>query len=72
MASDSPFSQPLPDQLKEVSYLELDRIVRFLVSHPDLRVEIAAHTNGWLSHSLSLQLSEQRAQAIADHLLSCV
>lgn len=64
------FFKPNTDQLKEISYLELDRVVSFLVEHPDLNVEIAAHTNGWLSHSLSLQLSEQRAETVADYLFN--
>lgn len=64
------FFKPNTDQLKEVSYLELDRVIQFLVANPDLEIEIAAHTNGWLSHSLSLQLSEQRARVIADYLFS--
>lgn len=64
------FFKPNTDQLKEVSYLELDRVVQFLLADPELEVEIAAHTNGWLSHSLSLQLSEQRAKVIADYLYS--
>lgn len=64
------FFKPNTDQLKEVSYLELDRVVQFLGANPRLRIEIAAHTNGWLSHSLSLQLSEQRAKVIADYLFT--
>lgn len=63
------FFKPNTDQLKEISLLELDRVADFLFENRQLHVEIAAHTNGWLSHSLSLQLSEQRAKVIADYLL---
>ncbi|MCB0630458.1 MAG: OmpA family protein, partial [Lewinella sp.] len=64
------FFKPNTDQLKEVSYVELDRVVGFLADHPQVVVEVAAHTNGWLNHTLSLELSEQRARAIYDYLLS--
>lgn len=62
------FFKPNTDQLKEVSFLELGRVVHFLAENPNIQIEIAAHTNGWLSHSLSLQLSEQRARVIAEYL----
>ena len=35
-----------------------------------IKIEIGAHTNGWLSHSQSTQLSKQRAKAVTDYLLS--
>jgi outer membrane protein OmpA-like peptidoglycan-associated protein len=64
------FFKPNTDLLKEVSYTELERVVAFLADHPQITAEVAAHTNGWLSHSLSLELSEQRARTVYDYLLS--
>lgn len=64
------FFKPNTAELKEISTAELDEVVEFLIAHQQIRVEIAAHTNGWLSHSVSLQLSEQRARQVADYLVS--
>lgn len=63
------FFKPNTDLLKEVSYTELDRVVRFLAENPKIKIEVAAHTNGWLNHSLSLELSEQRARTIYNYLV---
>lgn len=59
---------PNTAHFKSKSYTELERVVLFLQENKGIKIEIAAHTNGWLSHSQSMQLSRQRAQAIADYL----
>lgn len=59
---------PNTAQFKTKSYTELERVVLFLQENNTIKIEIAAHTNGWLSHSQSMQLSKQRAQAIANYL----
>jgi outer membrane protein OmpA-like peptidoglycan-associated protein len=38
--------------------------------HPDLALEIAAHTDNMGSIEFNLELSEKRAQSIVDNLLS--
>lgn len=60
---------PNSARLKPTSFIELDELAAYLIAKPDIRVEIAAHTNGWLSHALSQQLSEERAKAVADYLM---
>ncbi len=59
---------PNTAQFKSKAYTELERVVLFLQENATIKVEIGGHTNGWLSHSQSMQLSKQRAQAVADYL----
>ena len=59
---------PNTAQFKSKAYTELERVVLFLQENAKVKVEIGGHTNGWLSHSQSMQLSKQRAQAVADYL----
>ncbi len=60
---------PNTAQFKSKAYTELERIVLFLQENAKIKVEIGGHTNGWLSHSQSMQLSKQRAQAVANYLI---
>ena len=57
-------------KLKPVSYAELDNVVEMLLRNPGMTVEIGAHTHGGVSHALAMQLSSQRARAVADYLIS--
>lgn len=59
---------PNTAQFKSKAYTELERVVLFLQENSSIKVEISGHTNGWLSHAQSMQLSRQRAQAVADYL----
>ncbi|MCH2081414.1 MAG: OmpA family protein [Saprospiraceae bacterium] len=56
--------------LKSTSFQELERVLAFLHSNPKVVVELAAHTNGDLSHTFAMQLSNKRAKTIQDYLLS--
>lgn len=64
------FFNPNNAQLKEASYPELERVVRFLTDNPGLIVEIGSHTDGYPSHAAAIQLSAQRAKRIYDYLLA--
>jgi outer membrane protein OmpA-like peptidoglycan-associated protein len=55
--------------LKPTSFQELERVLAFLNSHPKIVVELAAHTNGDLSHTFAMQLSNKRAKTVQDYLL---
>jgi len=57
-------------KLKAVSYAELDNVVEMLRQNQGMIIEIGAHTHGGISHALAMQLSSQRARAIADYLIS--
>lgn len=55
-------------ELDESSFQELDQLVQMFINNPDLRIEIAAHTDDVGSESINLQLSQQRAQSVANYL----
>ena len=54
--------------LKPKAYEELNQLVDFLKNHPKLNVEIAAHTNGYVSHAFAQELSDKRAQVVVHYL----
>ncbi len=56
-------------QLSDVSYTELNRVVKLLNENPTLRVEVSAHTDDVGSDVYNLILSKKRAQSVADYLL---
>jgi outer membrane protein OmpA-like peptidoglycan-associated protein len=64
------FFQPNSAILKPTSFQELERVLAFLKMNPKVVVELAAHTNGDLSHTFAMQLSNKRAKTVQDYLLS--
>lgn len=56
--------------LKDKSVTELRKILRFLKENPELRVEISGHTDNSGSDEYNQQLSQRRAQAVFDYLVS--
>jgi outer membrane protein OmpA-like peptidoglycan-associated protein len=56
--------------LGEKSITELDKIGRFLKESPDIRVEISGHTDDQGADSYNQQLSQKRAKAVRDYLVS--
>lgn len=56
--------------LKAASEVELNRLVTFLDSNPNLRLEIGGHTDQVGSEAENLLLSERRAQAVVSYLVS--
>ena len=55
-------------ELKDKSITELERVIRFLQENPAIRVEISGHTDNAGTPAYNLQLSQKRAQSVADHL----
>lgn len=58
------------DKLSDVSYTELDRVIKLLNENPTLRVEIAAHTDDVGSDAYNQILSQKRAQSVVDFLIT--
>ncbi len=56
--------------LKPESEVELREVVRLLLAYPRARVEIQGHTDSVGSAAYNLQLSQRRAEAVRDFLIS--
>lgn len=52
------------------SFVELDKVVDYLKSHPDLSVRLSGHTDFLGSDDYNFTLSRNRARSVADHLVS--
>ncbi|ACE06635.1 hypothetical protein Aasi_1325 [Candidatus Amoebophilus asiaticus 5a2] len=55
--------------LNKKSYIELDRLVAFLKTNPDITIELEGHTDHIGSDEYNQQLSTKRAKAIYEYLL---
>lgn len=56
--------------LLQQSYNELQRLMSILLSHPTMKIEIGGHTDGHGSLDYNQRLSENRARAVVDFLIS--
>lgn len=56
-------------QLSEISFIELERVIKLMKENPKLQVEIAAHTDDVGSDNYNLSLSDKRAQSVVDYLI---
>lgn len=56
--------------LRPESYAELDRLVKLLNDLPKLRIEVSGHTDNKSSLQFNQKLSEARAKAVVDYLIS--
>lgn len=52
------------------SYSEIDKLVGVLNDSPQMRIEISGHTDKTGSEPLNMKLSESRAKAVVDYLVS--
>ncbi len=56
-------------ELKPESKLELNRLVKFLKEHSNIRITVAGHTDIIGTEEYNQKLSERRAKAVADYLI---
>ncbi|MBN2893711.1 MAG: OmpA family protein, partial [Bacteroidales bacterium] len=56
--------------LKSTSYPELNRLAEFIKLHPDLKIEISGHTDNRGYDYYNNNLSQDRATAVKDYLIS--
>ncbi len=64
------FFTPREATLLPESYAELDRLAEFLQNNPSIRIEISGHTDNPNKPEYSLRLSEARANAVFEYLVS--
>ncbi|MDR0754111.1 MAG: OmpA family protein [Prevotellaceae bacterium] len=57
-------------RLTEKSKAELDKYVQYFDEYPEMTVEIGSHTDSRGSNAYNMKLSEQRAKAVVDYLIS--
>lgn len=56
--------------LKPESYPALDELVNMLNKHPEIKIELSAHTDSKGSDKFNQRLSEARAKSVVEYLLS--
>lgn len=57
-------------ELTSESKNELQQLIIFMLQNPDLKIEIAAHTDNKGNADYNLKLSQERAKSVADFLIS--
>ncbi|MDR1583204.1 MAG: DUF5723 family protein [Prevotellaceae bacterium] len=57
-------------ELNTESYAELNRLLSFMERNPELKIEIAAHTDDTGSNKYNLRLSDKRAESVVKFLVS--
>ncbi len=56
--------------LNQSSFEELDRVVKLLITNPQIKIEISAHTDDVGSLAYNLKLSDRRAESVKEYLFS--
>ncbi|MBS1756893.1 MAG: OmpA family protein [Bacteroidetes bacterium] len=56
--------------LRAESFVELNRVVKFLNDYPNIEIEMSAHTDSKGADDYNMTLSENRAKSVMDYILS--
>lgn len=56
-------------ELNASSFEELNRVVKLMQDNPDIKIEIAAHTDDVGSSAYNLKLSNKRAESVVNYLI---
>jgi outer membrane protein OmpA-like peptidoglycan-associated protein len=64
------FFEVAKSKLKPESFAELDRVADFLKSNPEIKIEIGGHTDNAGKAASNMKLSQARAAAVADYIIS--
>ncbi len=56
--------------IKDAAKPELNRLVRFMIDNPTVKVEVGSHTDCRSSHAYNKKLSQNRANASVDYVVS--
>ncbi len=56
--------------LRPESYVELDRVVKFLNEYPNVEIEMSAHTDSKGADDYNMTLSDNRARSVMEYILS--
>ena len=56
--------------LRPESYVELDRVVKFLNEYPNIEIEMSAHTDSKGADDYNTTLSDNRARSVMEYILS--
>lgn len=56
--------------IKNESFPDLDKLAEILVKHPEVKASVEGHTDSQGNDNLNLQLSQSRADAVKDYLIS--
>jgi outer membrane protein OmpA-like peptidoglycan-associated protein/Tol biopolymer transport system component len=60
------------DQLNDVSFTELNRVIKLMQENPHLKMEVAAHTDDKGPTEYNLILSNKRAKSVMDYLTASI
>lgn len=56
--------------LRNESFAELDRVVKFLNDYPNVEIELSAHTDAKGSDTYNFTLSDNRAKSVREYIIS--
>lgn len=56
--------------IREDAKPELNKVVRFMKDNPNVKIELSAHTDSRASDAYNMKLSQRRAQAAVDYIVS--